>query len=411
MSNKVLIQAFNTSSNLAASTTFYQPLATGANIVGNTTEANSQITYRTTGTMRNLGCLVLVNDRAASTLRLRVNGANGNQSVSISGTGSFEDTTNSDAITAGDEVNCSITIGAGGATFNLNGIAAKFSATDLGITVTRLASVDTIGSNTWTTDSVNRYAQLCGTLNGAISSETAEKYDINTAGTWKNLFVHVNANARTSTTTVTGRLNGADTALILSITAGATGFVEDTTHSVAIAADDDLNYEIATGTGSGEAISISTISSEIETTNRKFPLFLGSSGASSVSSALTRYGAIAGQVSLNATEANVSNAAKVNMIMRNMTVYISANTLNDTTTVRTRKNTGNGAMSIAIATTLTGLFEDAVNVDTIKYNDQINYSIVTAGSSGSLSFRQLGVMTQSAALSDPIGPGIIPSLR
>ena len=92
-------------SNAAASTTLYLVCGVGAR-VASTTEAGAQVTYRSAGTLSLLYFRVYENSRGSSTFGTRVNGVNGNQSVSIgaSTTGEFEDTVNTDSIVAGDEV-------------------------------------------------------------------------------------------------------------------------------------------------------------------------------------------------------------------------------------------------------------------------------------------------------------------
>jgi hypothetical protein len=71
-----------------------------------------------------------------------------------------------------------------------------------------------------------------------------------TAGTYKNLYINVRANTCTSASTVTFRVNGADSTLTISIAAGATGVKSDTTHTVAVNAGDLINIsETANGAG------------------------------------------------------------------------------------------------------------------------------------------------------------------
>ena len=78
-------------------------------------EAQTQVTYRTAGILSNLWVRVSLNLilDGASTIRVRKNGANGNQVVSFaaSTTGTAEDTTNTDSVAAGDELNYSVVIG------------------------------------------------------------------------------------------------------------------------------------------------------------------------------------------------------------------------------------------------------------------------------------------------------------
>src|SRR4051812_2560844 len=70
-----------------------------------TTEANTQLPIRVAGAFSKLYCRVSANANTGTTvLRVRKAAANGNQSVSIasSTTGEFQDTVNTDTVTAGD---------------------------------------------------------------------------------------------------------------------------------------------------------------------------------------------------------------------------------------------------------------------------------------------------------------------
>jgi hypothetical protein len=98
-----------------------------------------------------------------------------------------------------------------------------------------------------------------GNLNGAAmfsdfstangSDTESDVYVPLMAGTLKNFRVYVRNNTASNTNTITVRKNGVDTALVISITAGATGLKQDTTHSVAFTDGDlfTLSYSSATG--------------------------------------------------------------------------------------------------------------------------------------------------------------------
>ena len=71
-------------------------------------QSASQTTFRTGGTLANLFLYVVTNTfDASSVLTIQVNGSNGNNTITIpaAGTGNYEDTTHTDTISAGDEVN------------------------------------------------------------------------------------------------------------------------------------------------------------------------------------------------------------------------------------------------------------------------------------------------------------------
>ena len=96
-----------------------------------TTESRKALTYRTGGTFRNLFIQILTNDRGESTFRTRKGTADANIVVTItaSGTGKFEDTSNTDAVTAGDNWHSKIITGAGGTVFTARTMLILFDAT------------------------------------------------------------------------------------------------------------------------------------------------------------------------------------------------------------------------------------------------------------------------------------------
>src|SRR3990167_9488536 len=114
MATTRIFQGSNLSRN--ASTTTYHLLVNNGTFGAQSTAPLVQTIYRTAGTLANLYVYISQNDRGASTYKSWINVSAGNLSVSItaSGTGGFEDTSNSDSITAGDAVNAQSITGAGG---------------------------------------------------------------------------------------------------------------------------------------------------------------------------------------------------------------------------------------------------------------------------------------------------------
>lgn len=115
---------------------------------------------------------------------------------------------------------------------------------------------------------------------------------------------------------------------------------------------------------------------------------LGAAGSSyNLTSGLTRFIAY-NQLFVDPTESNIQFTIRTAGTFYDFKIYVSANTLNGTATYRLRKDTGSGPgdgnQVIAVATTLTGLFEDTTNNDAYSAGDKFSYSAVTGGSSGSV---------------------------
>ena len=239
---KVLMVAGNTRTQAASTTTFY--FQVHGELTGDATETKVQRTYRTAGTLSNLYIRITTNDRGASTFRLRKNGADGNQVISIGAsiTGEFEDTSNTDAIVAGDEVCYSMVTGAGGTTFTLFIPSTVFSAT------TNTVIVSGSDGTTLSAASTTLYMAIAGE-NRAVATEANAQTEISTGGTLKNLQVNISQNARTTTTTFRSRINGANGNQVISVTASTTGIFEDTSNTDTVTANDLVCYSSVTGTG------------------------------------------------------------------------------------------------------------------------------------------------------------------
>ena len=99
----------------ASATTHYWSLLGRTSTVTGTTEADAAFPVSFACRFQRLRCFVSAYSLgAAVTLQFRKNSANGNQSVVINGTGTFEDTTNVDDLAIGDTFNLSIAGGTSG---------------------------------------------------------------------------------------------------------------------------------------------------------------------------------------------------------------------------------------------------------------------------------------------------------
>ena len=94
-----------------------------------------------------------------------------------------------------------------------------------------------------------QYGSAMG-YNGIDTVEAQRVAVMPVAGTAQKLYVRITTNGTTGgTSTCTLRNNSADTALVVTITAGTTGTFSDTSNTVAVAAADVLGTKWITGTG------------------------------------------------------------------------------------------------------------------------------------------------------------------
>lgn len=94
--------------------------------------------------------------------------------------------------------------------------------------------------------------------------------------------------------------------------------------------------------------------------------------------------ACAGILSANTTEANRQIIYRSSGVLSRLTVSLSANTRNDTTTFAIRIDGSNGSGSVAIGAGVTGVFVDNSNTDQILKGQRVSIGHTTAASSGNV---------------------------
>ena len=393
----VIHQTSQGPTSVAASTTLYINLAANARLSGTVTaETNLQTTYRSAGTLSNLYINILTNDRAASTLRTRVNVGNGNMNVSITGstTGKFEDTVNTDSVTAADEWNYSLATGAGGTVFTFSTVMTLFAATTN--TVSRIgASLET----SYTTASTTFIGPLAGDLQlVASAADSLNGVTYRTAGSLANLFINIKNNARTTTSTLRSRVNSANGNLVISILSGVTGFLEDTVNSDTLSSGNLINYSLTTGTGT-ESMSVAGVSADFTTTNNQ-AMYTAASGAGQVVNAgVTTYAHLSGSLRFNTTESNMILETNLAFTASLLQCNISANTIVLDSTLTLRKNSGPGNQVVTITALTTGIFQDIVNTDSIVATDTLDYEVVTPSTLTSITIRSISLLGDSTVAS------------
>jgi hypothetical protein len=241
-----------------------------------------------------------------------------------------------------------------------------------------LSGVDT--GQGYATTTVN-YLNFGDLIRFGNTTENRVSYKYYTAGTMKNGSANLTANTRDSATTVKSRLNGADGAIAISITAATSGLFEDTTHTDTIASGDLYNYAIAGAAGTGTN-TFGTVAVQFETTTNQshiytdYPL-LYTTGASETSPI-----PLCGDFGLAGTEAPCQLKARFPMTVTNLECRVNTNTATSDGTLTFRKTAADTALTLTITAGITGLFEDAANSVTIATGDLINFRLVTGATNG-----------------------------
>ena len=358
------------------------------------TESQTQITHRIGGTLSLL--LVDVDSNAntgTTTIKTRINGADGNQVVSYASgeTGEKEDAVNTDTVVAGDELNYQLVTGATGGNFISRFASTVFSATSN--TGKRLGTSRFNASNA----STSHYSPIEGWTNTS-TTEADMQYQFKTAGTLKNMCGNMANNTRTTTTTYHSRINGANGNLTVAYGSGVTGLQEDTVNSDTIAVDDLVCWTADTGTGTGNIEGL--MFADFETTNSKFIGGATFSGAAStIGTSLTRWSHPFARGE-SGTAISSEGQAQLDMqfaqTISEMQSYVSSNGITANTTLRYRVNGADGNMLITYASGETGRKNDSVNTETIVADDETNFVFTTGGTGTTILFRVWGTMHETS---------------
>lgn len=246
----------------AASSTRFIKLGGFLDSDGIAVEATEQLKSRITGTIKSLQANVISNARTnTSTITVRINGFDKTCTLSIGAgvTGRIVDDVNSDAIVPGDLFCAGITL-------------------DTGVEDLQIASVDAVITNT-AADESDIFIETSG-VRGA--SATAHYFPIGGAwpcnnnttetdvsltpgfsGTLRNLRCYASTNSYSADATIKVFKNGS-AALTLTVSAGVTGWQENTVDTLSFAATDTLSYQIVGGTsGSLTLLSVGITMSDV----------------------------------------------------------------------------------------------------------------------------------------------------
>ena len=213
--------------------------------------------------------------------------------------------------------------------------------------------------------------------------------------TLANLYVRIIANGTTASSTVRSRKNTANGAQSVSIGAGATGVFQDSVNSDSLVAGDLFNTQRVVGAGG--SLTLTIIAYTLATASNTTPILIAGDVTSlSVGFGATTYAPIGGEARYNGTEARSQYIFRVAATLSNFRIFVRSNTLDNGTTVRTRKNAADGAQSVSVPASTTGAYEDTVNSDSVASGDAVAYQVVTGGTAGSFAISIWQLKSNSA---------------
>ena len=210
----------------------------------------------------------------------------------------------------------------------------------------------------------------------------------------------ISANTRTTATIFTLRKNRTDTAITISVGAGATGIFEDSSNTVSFAVDDEIDWKIVYGVDT-TGITFEMIGLDYMTTDNNGLITSGCAGTSSditIAPSVTNYYVTGGGMIEGVTsETDAQLEMREAFTMSNLTVYARANTITAPSTVTVMKNGTASAMTVIIGGSTTGFITDTINTVDFSASDTISYKVVTGDTGTQLTIAQLAIWTVPTA--------------
>jgi hypothetical protein len=206
-----------------------------------------------------------------------------------------------------------------------------------------------------------------GHADSVITTESQAQVKNRGAATAKNLTVFVQGNGRGTATLVTLRVNGADTAMSISIPGGGTSvFVEGTPHNISIADGDLVDVAVALGTGGGGIIIASIAVEMVRTTAAQMLAAVGSVTLSNANGdrILPPIGVLVTSGSYTTPTMTALEACTFSNLQVNVTTADTA-----TQVFRSIKNLSFGNQAVSVPAGVPGLYEDTTHSDTLAAGD------------------------------------------
>lgn len=314
----------------SASTTLEFPLGGSPHVESAITASNARVRHRSPGTISGLYVVVPTNDRSTSvTITSAIGGSAGNQTVTVPAatTGSFEDTTNSDTISAGNDLSYRLTRTAAtaGTSLDITSLSVSFAAT----TDTVARQTLWLAGHGFAFNTGSRYTGIAGygsTSTIPTGTETEADVEMLHAATLRNGGVLVSTNTCNGDRTLTLRVNAANSALAITIPNATSGTFEDTSNSVAVSLGDLVDWDIGNG-GSSGTTTVQWYALDVVTTDNSWVRHSygsGSGNSTSVGTGVTSYLGVGGFITHNTTEATNQSQARASQTITKLAVKIAA---------------------------------------------------------------------------------------
>ena len=345
------------------------PLASIASSTG--TEGRVQAKVYASYTWANLyaRCTVFAAPTDPS-VRSRIGAVNGNLLATVTGTGAFQDTTNSDSPVDQNLVNYQIANSGGGSkTFTILGSTLQDDTTNTTLNITS----SNVGTNT-VAFGINRYAPVEGRIHGTAvadlaATETDVQYTVRRATTYSNTRVFIRSNGLDAASVWRFRVDAGNGNQSISIGSLATGAFEDTTNSDVVSAGSEIDYNLDTTASTVSNIAPTLTQVRHTSTGREMAAGVCRPAASTADN----YFVAEADMGTTTTESDTQTAARAAFTAKNLMVNVTAHAAGAASDIFLRVDTANSALTVNVPASTTGIIEDTTNQVTVAIAALYNY--------------------------------------
>jgi hypothetical protein len=371
----------------------------GIQVDSGATETNAQTLLRSPGTASFLFFSNTANGSTAGlNVTFRVNAANGNQVVTVTtgATGIWEDTTHTDAITAGQQVNVQVGATTGASTtITVGSIGYLFAATTN--TVTRLCTSPAMSALVAAT---TYFSPLAGFQ--ALNTTENRKCRQQKAGTLLNLACNVSTASASTTHSLVSRKGAVTQTQTVTCTAATTGWFEDTTHTDTVAVADDWDISLVTGATSLNLV-IQQLAVDFSTTTGIGQEIMAANSGQTFNVSANTFMAIEGGIpGLSTTEANLQRTCRAAFTFSNLTCLIQTNTVSAQTNLNFRNNAAAVNQTVPVTASTIGVFTDSTHTDVVVATDKVDLNFIAGGTGTSVAITIASVWSTLATTAIPL---------
>ncbi len=381
--------------NHSTGTTIYEYIGGATGGRSNTTESVVQrkIFAGRTGVFKNLYHALTLNQSSPSgpSCTFRVNGADTALTIDIpqGATGNFENVTDKVAVIDGDLVCFEFLAPSGGVANREWKTSVWFDADEKKHAITLAQST---GGAVFQTNNNVEWTGLWGTNFGDQSSESFTQSRFFFNGDARHARVRLSLNSGSTDNTQTLRINEADSALVIEIPGGMTGFFENVTDAVTIQYGDRVNWIFAT---SSSGASVTTTFNQVDITTFKGGTFhLGNGPRNTHNSNQTRYTQFWGGFRFDLTAASwTAHPITERLTFGFLSVGISQNAgTGSEASVAVLKDSADTDLGITIPKNATGQFTDVSSTEKFSIDEDMSVRLISTGGGAQIGWRNVEML-------------------